>query len=48
MRKLNQIVHNYTILTYSKYNFCRFIHCLSQIFINFVISNHFNSIDCYI
>lgn len=47
MRKLNQIVHNYAIFFILKYHFCRFICCLSQIFIIFVISNLFSGKDCY-
>lgn len=38
MRKLNQIVHNYAIFYILKYHFCRFICCLSQIFIIFVLA----------
>ncbi len=48
MRKSHQIMHNYAIFVSLKYHFCRFIRCLSQIFINFVIINLFSSIDCYI
>ncbi len=47
MRKLNQIVHNYAIFYILKYHFCYYIRCLSQIFINFVISNLFSDKDCY-